>query len=756
MVKKILPLLLVAFICLFVNAQSKITPYTYSFLKNYNQSQTTERTTGSVKKSQSKLFAKVKAGNKQKTTIGAFIFLEDGASVDGIVNLGADVYSHVGNIVTAEVPVENIVTISELEEVRNIDVEKPLRLFNDESRKATGGSKIHAGTGLSQAYTGAGVVVGVCDNGIDFNHIAFKDANGTSRVKRVYMPSDYTGTRPSGTGSDGRSFSGSEYTTPEKISKLTTDDTKESHGTHTSGTAAGSYMGNSYYGYATGADLVLCGTSELTDLNIANSVLYAFNYAESVQKPVVVNLSLGGHVGAHDGTSSIVEYMDAISGEGKILSISAGNEGGDALYITKKFSGTSDALKTLLYDMEDGSRAYYGYVDAWSRTSNAIGIKAVVFNTKTSSIVYETPVFKPSANGGYIEYKSSKIPDLAKYYSGSIVFSSSVNSANNKYNSWCEFEMTIPNYNSSYSQPDYCLGLVYTGDAGTEMDAWVDDTYTEFSNQGFSGWTNGNALCSISDMATGDNIISVGAYTTKKYYKALDGNSYTYNTTPALKVGEISYFSSYGPDLAGKMKPEIVAPGAIIVSSVNGYDQSTVGSNNYNYLAAEITADGRKYQWADMMGTSMSAPAVTGIIALWLEADNTLTPAKIKEVMQKTSEKDSYVTGGNPNRWGYGKIDAYAGLVEILKGSGINGAVKEDNKVLVSNTQTGNFQIFVPEETGDITANIFSTDGMLLYTTTQSNDGTVEVNAEGKIGSGVKILQVTGNKTNYSTRIIVK
>ena len=35
-------------------------------------------------------------------------------------------------------------------------------------------------------------------------------------------------------------------------------------------------------------------------------------------------------------------------------------------------------------------------------------------------------------------------------------------------------------------------------------------------------------------------------------------------------------------------------------------------------------------------GTSMSTPVVTGIIALWLQADPTLTPAKIKEVLAAT------------------------------------------------------------------------------------------------------------------------
>jgi len=41
--------------------------------------------------------------------------------------------------------------------------------------------------GLTAAYTGKGILAGVIDIGIDFQHIAFKDKNGNSRIKRAYM-----------------------------------------------------------------------------------------------------------------------------------------------------------------------------------------------------------------------------------------------------------------------------------------------------------------------------------------------------------------------------------------------------------------------------------------------------------------------------------------------------------------------------------------------------------------------------------------
>ena len=69
-----------------------------------------------------------------------------------------------------------------------------------------------------------------------------------------------------------------------------------------------------------------------------------------------------------------------------------------------------------------------------------------------------------------------------------------------------------------------------------------------------------------------------------------------------------------------------------------------------------------------MQGTSMSAPMVAGIIALWLQANPNLTVAQIKTILQNTSITDSFTGTGSaiPNNiWGRGKINAYAGIQYI-------------------------------------------------------------------------------------------
>ena len=62
----------------------------------------------------------------------------------------------------------------------------------------------------------------------------------------------------------------------------------------------------------------------------------------------------------------------------------------------------------------------------------------------------------------------------------------------------------------------------------------------------------------------------------------------------------------------------------------------------------------------------MSAPAVAGTIALWLQADPTLSVARVRDVLQHSSLRDSYVRSGYGERWGAGKLDAYAGLRYVL------------------------------------------------------------------------------------------
>ena len=129
--------------------------------------------------------------------------------------------------------------------------------------------------------------------------------------------------------------------------------------------------------------------------------------------------------------------------------------------------------------------------------------------------------------------------------------------------------------------------------------------------------------------------------------------------------GMLASFSSHGPIIDGRHKPEISAPGANVCSSLSSYT-TEVYTPVMTYTYA-----GRQYKWAKMSGTSMSGPAVTGIVALILEANPTLSPAKVKEILCSTARNDIH-TGplhdrdSISNTWGWGKADALAAVNEAL------------------------------------------------------------------------------------------
>jgi len=82
---------------------------------------------------------------------------------------------------------------------------------------------------------------------------------------------------------------------------------------------------------------------------------------------------------------------------------------------------------------------------------------------------------------------------------------------------------------------------------------------------------------------------------------------------------------------------------------------------------AKSTFKGREYPWLSMSGTSMSGPCAAGIVALWLQANPKLSPDDVKSVFKATA-KHIEVDGQWPNNvYGYGLIDAYAGIQEVLK-----------------------------------------------------------------------------------------
>ena len=130
-------------------------------------------------------------------------------------------------------------------------------------------------------------------------------------------------------------------------------------------------------------------------------------------------------------------------------------------------------------------------------------------------------------------------------------------------------------------------------------------------------------------------------------------------------VGEYAPFSSYGTMMNGVAQPVVSAPGVNIVSSWNKYFIPSCDTvlDNMQWMGSPYGSES---------GTSMSCPMVSGIIALWLEANPELTIEDLKDVMRETCVNDES-TAKSLIRWGYGKIKAAKGIEYINSHNSIRG-----------------------------------------------------------------------------------
>lgn len=578
-------------------------------------------------------------GNARRT--GCFIRVQDPNALKAFTARGVQVNCTFGDYVVAQVPLDLVPEIAEIAGVKSLSISLPMELCNDSARYYTNIDAVHAGSEHLLPCSGKGVVVGVIDTGIDFNHINFKDAAGRTRVKRVYMPQDSTGSSPI---IEGDTLPGSHYTTAEQIMLLTTDYSKATHGTHTAGTAAGSYMANGYNGMAPDADLVFCAMPVLYDSDIACAIKYIDNYARSVGKPAVINMSFGSQEGAHDGTSMLCRLFDSYSAAGHIMVISAGNWARERIYLERTFNGTgSDTVRSYL-DNYSSSTTYKGYISSWSASERPHYMGITVIDKATHAEVASLPVFALTDTVTSLTLDS--IPELSPYLSGEVLYACAVED-NGRFHSVLE-----PNVKPSLSSR-YRMGIKIISDAQETLRAWSSGVIM-INDVAVPGYTSAVRNSCISDLATGDSAISVGAYCTKQTIPSVSDGTYTYTRcTPH----DIAYFSAYGPDARGISRPDVCAPGAALISSGSRYMSSWS-----SVLSSYVEAYGEQYPYYGGQGTSMAAPVVTGTIALWLERYPKLTPADVRLVLEHTAVRDEFVTGGNPELWGYGKIDAFAGL----------------------------------------------------------------------------------------------
>ncbi|MGM9693501.1 MAG: S8 family peptidase [Alloprevotella sp.] len=629
--------------------------------------------------------------------------------------------------VVANVQWKTVGEVVELPEVRHAEAGRRMKLKNDKARADVGADKVHAGTDLESGFTGKGVVVGVIDCGFEYAHPAF-----SSRVKG-YVTSTATAvsaTKPYGT---------SDYK-------------NETHATHVTGIAVGEQVGDSpYKGMAPGADVILA-PSDLSDAAILRQAKAIKTYAEAMGQPWVINMSFGTALGAHDGTSSFDRAMDAMVTDGGFMVAAAGNEADYVAHAQHVFTANGEKVYIAYNPGSDKQQA----TEVWNAKtdgSSTLSIRPAIWYSGKIYVATDAQIATMGSKGKFDFYDQVQSYNNRQllYYESYFPYVFSAMSA------------SLPSGATS-SNVTYLLEV--SGNAGDAFHAWIDTDYyyTEFRSSSISGFTGkqikgDNKYLVCEGGACIDRAVAVAAYNTRNTWTDLSG--YTERGyASSFPLNDISYFSNYGPYLGSEPKPAVAAPGSFLISSVsklaNGFDPTG--------MAGVVNTSNGSFYYDAELGTSMSCPVVTGVVALWLEAYPEMTYEQLMDIIRTTSRRDTYTGEGDAtgwdNRWGYGKVDAYVGLkkaLELKRQSGISQAVAPSGAFTFS--KEGNaWRILFHDDEAHATVRLLSADGKVVKQTSLSDlhsGADCEVSVAG-VPAGVYFLHVSADSGTMTQKVMVK
>lgn len=580
--------------------------------------------------------------------VNSFLHTYENFSASDVKQYNVRLNNPMFGIQTALVPIESLRTVAQIPTIKQIEISFPSKQLLDNARACTWVDAVHSGSQLPGAYTGTGVVVGIIDQGFDYTHPMFDDNYGNCRIKRVWEQLT-SGTPPA-------DFSyGRELVTASSIENAGTDMSSGSHATHVAGIAGGNTDHSSYgwlqalTGVAKNSDLVFVAT-DMSDQGIWDGICYIMSYAQSVGKPCVINMSMGKHLGSHDGNSTFDLCCDALAENttGVILVGAAGNAGTTTLYCSKVLTSNDSYLET--FPVNSSTNTYD--INIWGQPNQSFQVSVEIYdvddNESISSTAWKTPSQASNGLNWTLQDDDILFPDNI-----SVFMQGGIDQNTNKQ----VMIVSIDNSEQDDNEKMICLRVYSTSG---EIQMWAYDNMTTFSNFGYTDCVSGSTTHTVSEIGgIGRSMISVGSYNSKNTW--LDWNDNTQSVSTI--VGARSSFSSKGPTADGRMKPDITAPGSRIMSSVNHYNTSYNQSNPDVY--ASLHSGNTYWYWACMDGTSMASPMVTGIIALWLQGNPMLTIPEVKDIIRQTAYTDSYtgsIGASGSNLWGWGKINAHEGM----------------------------------------------------------------------------------------------
>lgn len=594
-----------------------------------------------------------RSDDQKATHYPAILQLEsDATPLDEMVSDGIVLLHRRDEFALVYVPVSCLDRLDGYEGVRYVSISRPSIVNLDRARSMAGIDLIHDGAGeLPEGFDGSGVVVGICDIGFDPSHPTFWTSDRSElRVRRVVQYSESTGRRL-------------ELNDPDEILAWQTDDADNNHATHVAGILAGADNTLGYGGVAPKADIVAT-VSELTDIGLLAGAEDIIAYARSVGRPAVINMSVGSYIGPHDGTSLFNQYLARLGREA-IICLSAGNEGARPHVVDVTFGESRSETYSQIVGTDWVFFDLDGCVDIWSTDATPLETAIGIYDDPGRRIVYTRPYSTITEADGLQGISSMQIDipgievdrEFARLFTGAIYASAEVCPVNNRYNILYKVETSTEIHSSEGPWARYRPVIMVRGQSGQRAQLFADGIGTSFVN--IAGGESRTTDWSVSDLACGDNMLCVGMYNSRTETPRLDGTVDSYR----LNVGAVNQGSGYGTLLDGRVLPHVCAPGAMLISAMSRpyieAHPSAVAS-----MAASCEFNGNTCYWYSNGGTSMSSPFMAGIIAIWLQADPSLTIDNVKEILSKTNTP-ARLEPDDP-RNGRGWVDPMAGLLAVI------------------------------------------------------------------------------------------
>ena len=261
----------------------------------------------------------------------------------------------------------------------------------------------------SYGVSGEGVIVAVLDSGIDYSHLDFRNADGTTRILGIW-DQNLDGIPPQG-------FSSGAYYTRDQINQALAQPTVEArlaivpstdslgHGTAVTGVAAGNgnASGGQNSGIAPKSDILVVKMSEYfeedgsfigpTNADVMRGIAFAIEQAQYYGKPLSLMIGVGLNEGAHTGHSNLEIFINQMNiiWPGNMC-VGTGNEANKERHASGKLEEGSTAEIQIAIEPDQkfySANFYKNYVDHMSFIIVAPnGEKTDILHDRVNNVAY--------------------------------------------------------------------------------------------------------------------------------------------------------------------------------------------------------------------------------------------------------------------------------------------------------------------------------------------------------------------------------